>query len=362
MPQLIVCVRCGKSFPVKPSHAPITKFCSLACVHNRQQSSCAECGIPIMVRPGRVGLNNYCGPTCGRKATAKAAVSRHAEKRQIPDTLHQLYEVERRSTRDIGAMFGVPHITVRRWLTLMGVDVRPGGRGLANRGLSVPSRDSLERWISIEHRGYREVAGMLGIDSTAVPYWLDRYNIPHPAVLDTKYKGKRPILPEPDELRGLYEAGYSLDEIGRRFGVSDGPIRNLCTQYGIPVRESGWNPDRIECKDGHRVRSTYEARVDDWLHEHGIDHVYEPALPFDRRHRGDFLANGWYIEIWGVRAMPRYLRSKEHKRTLYKAHSLPLIEIPAHAFDARRNEMWKRKLHACLTPPVSLLPLLESLA
>jgi hypothetical protein len=90
--------------------------------------------------------------------------------------------------------------------------------------------------------------------------------------------------------------------------------------------------------------------VADWLHEQDVDYVYEPPLPFPDPGSADFLANGWYIEIWGVTHSESYQARKEAKRAGYTQISAPLIEIPVHSFDTGRNELWIRKLQPVIHP------------
>jgi hypothetical protein len=163
--------------------------------------------------------------------------------------------------------------------------------------------------------------------------------------------------PEQAELRRLYESeGMVTRQIASHFGVSHMAVKRWLRQDGILVRPDGWNGGvRWICDDGHRVRSSYEQRVDNWLNHHAIDHTYEPVLPCDRRYHADFLANGWYIEVWGVRDSPRYVTRRNHKRALYAAHNLPLIQISYAAFDTAHSDLWVRLLQACVTPaPLSL--------
>jgi hypothetical protein len=121
------------------------------------------------------------------------------------------------------------------------------------------------------------------------------------------------------------------------YGVTDKVISRLFGEYGIQPNPNGWDGGkRHACQDGHLVRSTYEQRVDDWLYRHGIEHVYEPTLPYDRRCRSDFLANGWYIEIWGVKGNAAYY------------HDIPLIELRYNHFSVPHREKWIHILTAHL--------------
>ncbi len=87
-------------------------------------------------------------------------------------------------------------------------------------------------------------------------------------------------------------------------------------------------------KDGHFVKSEYEVTVDDILFDLFEVHVYEKIvaqiteravvcdwyIPVYRNY-------GIYIELWGIDKNVKYDLNKEEKRSLYKKHGIPLIEI-----------------------------------
>lgn len=265
------------------------------------------------------------------------------------NTLQHLYVTERLTTRQIGTQFGVSKTEVRRWLIFYNIPTRAVGRGLLNRGIQEPSKDELVQLVHVEHKSYQEIAGMYGVDTTAVPHWLKKHQIERPTVWQTRRKGVEIILPSQEELFCMYvENGMTLKEIADKYGVSKTPIKGLCEKFGIPIRPDGFNGGiRFACDDGHLVRSTYEQKVDNWLHEHDIPHQYEPVLPFDRRYHGDFLANGWYIEIWGVNGSKDYAQRKAKKVSLYNAHQIPLIQLSIDSFQPRRKNSWKKQLTRC---------------
>ena len=276
------------------------------------------------------------------------------------EILEDLYIAQRLSTRTIATQYSVKHITVRRWIASYGIPARPTGRGLANRGIAAPSYDDLYRMVHVEFKSYREIAALFGVDYTAVPYWLKKHNIPRHTYAETRSKRTNASLPESLTLERMYVSGMPLDAIAHEFALSRGAIKGLFSKYNLPLRPNGWNRgQRIRCDDGHLVRSSYEVRADNWLANHGITHAYEPSLPFDRHYHADFLANGWYIEIWGVRRSARYSARQEKKRQMYQLYNLPLIDISTWAFDSAHPGLWSRKLSACLIPrtdPLFRLP------
>lgn len=270
-------------------------------------------------------------------------------------TLKHLYNTERFTTRQIGEKFGVSKTQVLRWMKSYDMQRREANNGLANRGITAPTRDELIDLVHNQHKSYYEIAQIFNVDHTAIPYWLKKLDIPRPKLWDTRYKGLKPTLPTKEELLAIYEYEQSVVVISQMFHISTWKVCKLLKEHDIEVRENGWNNgSRFLCKDGHKVRSTYEQRIDDWLYENHIPHTYEPQLPFDKRYHADFLANGWYIEIWGVQNDATYKRRRKYKTQMYQQHNLPLIEIEVHHFDKRRNNAWQRRLKV-LSPENPLL-------
>ena len=280
-------------------------------------------------------------------------------KRPSEEHLRSLYLDQRKSTNEIAALFGVSNTSAKRWLKRYDIPRRPGGNTLANRGLRQPTAEELRHLVHVEHRPYAEVAAMFGATECAVHDWLDKHGIPRASIWMTRRRGFVPVLPTESELRQLYEIeGVSLKEIGAMHGVSEQPIANLCAEYGIEIRHHGFKGEhRVICKDGHQVRSSFERRVDDWLSDRGIEHAYEPRIPVDRRYAADFLANGWYIEIWGVDGVKSYREKRAKKLALYEAHGVPLIDLPTESFRHGATPSWEERLQQVLTPTsLRLLP------
>jgi len=241
-----------------------------------------------------------------------------------------------------------------RWLKFYGIPLRAAGgrgKGLAYREIEPPTREMLEQWVHVEHQSYEQIAQRYDVSKQAVAKWLKEHHIQSPTIWETRRKGVEIILPTEDELRQMYlEEGLSLDHIGAQHGVCANPIARLCKEFGISIRPDGFNGGmRLTCNDGHLVRSTYEQRVDNWLYEQGIDHEYEPRLPFEQRWYADFLANGWYIEIWGVKGSMDYSERKVRKIALYNAHHTPLIQVSIDSFSNRRKDSWQRRLTRCFS-------------
>lgn len=208
--------------------------------------------------------------------------------------LEDLYLVKKRNMRDIADIYNVDRSVVKRWFTEYAIPIRPPGRGLSHRGISPPTKKELYNLIFVEGLFYHQVAEMYGVDESAIGHWLIKYGLGRTG---NKSRGVIDTLTK-DDLEELYNnQGHSLDSIGKMYDVSSEVIARLCNEYGIYIHPSGWSAKCFVCNDGHIVKSTYELKVDNWLHDEGIEHIYEPKLPFGRGMYSDFLANGWYIEI-----------------------------------------------------------------
>lgn len=190
---------------------------------------------------------------------------------------------------------------------------------------------------------------MFAVDRTAVPYWLKRYGLPPANWRLSRFRGNPPHL-TPAEAAEQYAAGQSAAAIAHAAGFkSKTTVLRMLDSLGVRRRPEGWRPDRqLVAADGTPVRSTYELRVADWLASHMVSYEYEPNLPFGHhRSRADFLANGWFIEVWGVHSKPAYSKRKEWKRQMYAKHHLPLIELSPHHF-SRDKHILERRLRQTL--------------
>lgn len=276
-------------------------------------------------------------------------------KKDVPpkSELINLYLTQKKNLRNIGNIYDVNKSTVKKWLVRCNIPIRSTGYGLDHRGEIAPTKDELYDMIYIQGLLYREIAEKYKVHESAIGHWLDKHGIDRPG---GKKRGLINTLTK-DILSNLYEnQGYSLTAIGGMYDASEAVISRLCNEFEIETRPEGWAAKSFQCKDGHIVKSTYELKVDNWLYTNHINHIYEPLLPFGRQMKADFLANGWYIEIWGVVNDSGYKKRKRRKVHAYSVNNMPLIEIPVHAFDTHHNNQWKRILQKCLqTTTLSLL-------
>lgn len=279
------------------------------------------------------------------------------------EDLENLYVEQRLTTREISNLYGVSRKPVERWLRNYGIPLRLPGIGLIAQGKEKPTPEQLRKLVYEDGLTYQEIGNQFGVTKEAVLYWMKTYKIPATGLDYAQRQGI--TLPTPEEFLDLYEdQKLSLKEIAELYQTTRDVITTFCKSNNLSLRNSGFDGGkRYECEDGHIVRSIYEQRVDNWLSQHGIDHSYEPPLPFDKRYKADFLANGWYIEIWGMRTsitvterphqrmQKEYIRRHLYKLKQYKENKLPLVEIHEHHFDTRRPELWAKRLACVLNPP-----------
>lgn len=263
------------------------------------------------------------------------------------DEFRRLYEVERLTTYEIAAIYNTNRTRITKTLKRHGVIIRTTyqSRWGVNREDRVPSKEQLQKHID-DGMTYLEIANIYSCDKTAVPYWIKRYGIEWSCTGTSRLLKKRGFVePTLQELFVMYCVDFlNTDEIARKFNCSRGLIAARLKECGIELRPSGWNGKTFKCLDGQIVKSTYEQRVGNWLYEHGIPYEYEPQLPFDRTRKADFLAQGKYIEIWGVRDNETYRARTEFKTAQYNLHGLPLIELGYWHFCAQKRDAWQKRL------------------
>ena len=104
------------------------------------------------------------------------------------------------------------------------------------------------------------------------------------------------------------------------------------------VLDSKYFNKKIISEDGHIVKSDEEARIDDYLYNHKIQHKYEKEyLPNNPKYEKSIYPD-WklpnyenlgdvYIEYWGVENNPVYDKQKEYKMEIYKEDKLTLISL-----------------------------------
>jgi hypothetical protein len=100
-------------------------------------------------------------------------------------------------------------------------------------------------------------------------------------------------------------------------------------------------------KDGHICLSLGEKTIDDFLYQHSIAHDKEPRYP-EGNFRGDFLADGIFIEYFGLKGDPDYDAKIRQKQRICKKHNIKLISI--YPRDLVSPSRLKQKLLGGLSP------------
>lgn len=104
--------------------------------------------------------------------------------------------------------------------------------------------------------------------------------------------GRAPTSKEFDALEGFPGSSHYM-----RRGGWLAWLRRCGLQYEQP---GNWFNKKITTKDGHIVKSTEEAKIDDWLFDNGIVHIYEPFYPGQKRYKADFKVGNTYYEYAGL--------------------------------------------------------------
>lgn len=117
-------------------------------------------------------------------------------------------------------------------------------------------------------------------------------------------------------------------EIALKLKTSKTTILRYLKKNNVKVRPDGFkNKEKIICKDGHLVKSYYERAFDNALNKFGIEHEYEPQLPFNKRYHADFKVKDVYVEIWGMLTWDKYVKNMNNKIALYKKNNAKLLSV-----------------------------------
>ena len=153
------------------------------------------------------------------------------------EMLRRLYVDERRSDEQIAGRYGVAAWAVRRRRRAAGI-FRPPGTPPWTR--SIPDRVELERLYVTERRTMAEIATHYAVPHPTVRRWLTRLGIERRTTQhDTTPDPDRPPI-DPGELRHAYvEDGLTATEIAADLGVSKNIVLEALHAHRIPVRPSG---------------------------------------------------------------------------------------------------------------------------
>lgn len=372
---LIKCTHCQNLFETQKSLENIKRYCSMKCRRNAHPSALKKCltcksqftatwrrknvkycskpcaitgrvklqtGKPSKARRTSVRQCEYCNtefqciPSYQKRFCSQ--ICRNNNKAATPPTKKQvedLYLKKALTLEQVGEVFGRSNSAAKRWLRIYNIPVQSQSR---RRGIIPPTKEELFELVHVKHISTQALGSRFGCDKQTIRGWIKKYGIAAPTVSATRTKGRADGITK-EELTRLYLTDrLSVNEIARYYGVSGTCIIGHLSQFNIETRPSGWG-EKHKTALGYTVLSIYEKRVSDWLIKNGIDHEYEPQLPFNKRMKADFSAKGFYIEIWGVTNQPSYEHRRARKIELYKTNNCKLIEIFPFSFD--RQSSWK---------------------
>lgn len=311
--------------------------------------TCQQCG--VIFHNKRRDMSQWEKRTCcSLKCSAKY---RAIHKGELPDdaTLKHHYDVEGMGGKDIAKKYDVDIRATFRRLATVGTTRCAKTATLERRGVSAPTKSELESMIHEKLLSYAEIARIFGVDRTMVSRWVKKQGIQPIDLGLTKVRSFIARLPDPETLAEMYGSGLSLETIASHFDITAYIVARLCNKYGIKIRKSGFPVSyEYRCLNGVSVRSSYELRVGNWLIRKGMDFQYEPRIPGHPLWKSDFLANGHYVEIWGVQDSEKYEERKREKISWYTSYGIPYIGIE---FTEVRN---KKLLESILSPCISNPP------
>ena len=90
---------------------------------------------------------------------------------------------------------------------------------------------------------------------------------------------------------------------------------------------------RCLAKDGHTCHSLDEQRVDDWLHENGLEHEREPVYPYHPvlnstgKRRADWKVRESYVEYFGLVGDSAYEKKMDEKILLAQEFNISMMAI-----------------------------------
>lgn len=244
--------------------------------------------------------------------------------------LYDWYVVQRKTPKDIGEIIGVSSSTIRTWLNNAEISLRVGSRALGYT-FEKPTGEELKQMYVKERKSSSEIAEIIGVSSTTVVRWLKKKNIPIRTMSEAVFvrHGKNIKKPSKEQLEKWYiEEMKTTIEIGDLVGVTFTTVREWLSKYKIQKRKSKYGMKYyVNCRDGHKVKSSYERTVDNWLFDKGIPHDYNGLLSESKEYRYDFKVDRWFIEIWGLKDVDFYDKKMDSKIHYYDIHKFKRIDI-----------------------------------
>jgi DNA-binding transcriptional regulator GbsR (MarR family) len=108
-------------------------------------------------------------------------------------------------------------------------------------------------------------------------------------------------------------------EIADDYNTSPSIIANRMKKLGLPTLNKKFaSHQRAIAKDGHKVDSRYEKRVDDWFYENNLRHEVHKRIVNNRNFSADFLVlDRFYIEVLGLWGMNNYKQNYYKKEMAF---------------------------------------------
>jgi hypothetical protein len=210
-----------------------------------------EAAEPARVTPASAGAAPLAERDCPCGAAALAV---RPDQGDVPlATLAHLYLCEGLSTYRVGQLTGLNRQRVTRLLHRAGVPLRPRGAGGSRphtRSADPPDMAVLLTELYVRQRlSTREIGALLGIPERRVRDRLRRHGI-RVRTRGNWQREDRRSLPA-DTLRLLYQVrGLSADDVGRKLDTSRKIVLRTAHDLGIPVRAGGIaaesGPDEIQ--------------------------------------------------------------------------------------------------------------------
>ncbi|MFH1424667.1 MAG: hypothetical protein ABIG20_03220 [archaeon] len=286
--------------------------------------------------------------------TARKGIETRLFKSYVPSKkeLEQWYLDEHQSTIKIAKICRVTKGSVARWLKKYGIPIRKGGSRNLKKDAKFPIKQELQDLYVKKGFSICQIANMYNISDVSISNLLKRYRVESRTSSETRLFNS--YKPTRTELIGWYlNDKLSSYEIALSCGVASTSVIRWLKEYNIPIRASLFGyTEKLVCKDGHMVNSTYERVVDNWLFYNGISHqvgVRISKSKTDPKSRTDFKIGQHWVEIWGLAGKEFYdIKTIEVKLPLYQklGFQSKLIEIYPADF---KSHKWKQKLNFLIT-------------
>jgi len=155
-----------------------------------------------------------------------------------PATVRKLYWGGKKSTINIGKMYGVNPGSLYRWMKEHDIQTREKAEANLLRRKLMLTSDDLRKLYWDKKMTAEEIGKLFGVKGATVRYRMHKYNIatrtPHEAaLLRSSVK-----VPTSDELHRLYWIeGKSTIRIGEQLGVCKDTVRKWLNAYKLPIKE-----------------------------------------------------------------------------------------------------------------------------